>query len=199
MYIRMYVYVWPNSATRYSVLANMATGRTVHIISALRNRLPRSTPRASKRPWREGDDSHPSGKVKRRRKVQRHEGECGVDVQLHVFLIKSLFDAVRCRSHTARAGARRVGAASGIIIWRPSKRYSFNVFCLGHGWRTFLTARTETAGIFGEILSCVEDLSLLAPYFPSIRWRLSAPYRMASGEAVRLVRHLVLRDGWTNG
>jgi len=129
MHVRTYVCVcvWPNiSATQYSVLANMATGRNVHSYSVLRNRVPRSTPRASKRSWREGDESPPSGKVKRRRKVQRHESEWGVELQLNVFLIKSLFDSVRCRSHTARAGARDVGAPRGLIIWRP-----LNVFCLG--------------------------------------------------------------------
>ena len=33
----------------------------------------------------------------------------------YVFLIKSLCDAVHCRSHRARAGARHVGGPSGLI------------------------------------------------------------------------------------
>ena len=43
--------VWPNiSATQYSVLANMATSRTVHSISVLRNQVSRSTPTGKKPP-----------------------------------------------------------------------------------------------------------------------------------------------------
>jgi len=68
----------------------------------------------------------------------------------------------------------------------------FKRFLSRRGLANIFDGACRNCSIFGEIVLCVEDLSLLAPYFPSLRWRLSAPYRMASGAAVRLVRHLLL-------
>jgi len=70
-----------------------------------------------------------------------------------------------------RAGPRHVGA--------PSNRHSFNFFGLEQGCRNFLGARTQIPDNFGEILSCMESLSLPAQYFPLFQWCLTAPKRLA--------------------
>ena len=71
-----------------------------------------------------------------------------------------------------RVGPRRAGALGRLLVWCPrqanngipSNQYFFNFFGLEQGWQTFLRMHTQNEDNFQEILSCVENLSLLAPY-----------------------------------
>jgi len=64
-------------------------------------------------------------------------------------------------------------------------------FGLGQYWRKFLRSRAQIAEIFGEILSQVEKMTLLVPYFRLFQWRLSTPHRWAPRAAVRLACTLI--------
>jgi hypothetical protein len=67
---------------------------------------------------------------------------------------------------------RRAGALNRLSVWCPSQandgttsnQYSLNFFGLKQGWQTFLRTHTQNEDNFQEILSCVENLSLLASY-----------------------------------
>jgi hypothetical protein len=67
---------------------------------------------------------------------------------------------------------RRAGALRWLLVWCPSQAYngipsnqhSLNIFGLEQVWQTFLRMHTQNEDNFQEILSCLENLRLLAPY-----------------------------------
>jgi len=87
-----------------------------------------------------------------------------------------------------KAGPRRVGAPSRLIISGPSNRYSLG---LGQRWRTFWRAHVQIADNFRRnSVACgkAEFTGAIFPIIPVISLR---PYSLVPQAAAQLACHLV--------